>query len=120
MDVEGLGDLADGPAFLDQGEREGLLTWPQLLRSSERHDADRTPKRPTAGRNQPVKAKQPNQGCSAPRARVSLAQGVCRSGFFNFIAHNLHGRRGLRRRLFGAVSGSAQIAEHQRVMALED
>ena len=39
VDVEGPGDFADGPAFLHQGEGEGLLIRAQLLRSSERHAA---------------------------------------------------------------------------------
>lgn len=39
MDIEGPGDFADGPAFLDQGKGESLLIRTKLLRPSERHTA---------------------------------------------------------------------------------
>jgi hypothetical protein len=39
VDVEGPGDFADGPAFLDQREGEGLLIRAKLLWPAERHAA---------------------------------------------------------------------------------
>ena len=37
VDVEGSGDFADGPAFLDQGKGESFLIRTEFLRPAERH-----------------------------------------------------------------------------------